>query len=390
MEQCWRWFGPEDPIALRKVRQAGATGVVSALHHLAPGAIWSPEAISARQAVIESAGLTWRVVESLPVPTSIRLSEAGHEADLERYIQSLENLGQAGIRTICYNFMPVIDWTRTELAWQAPDGSLALRFEASAWVAFDVFLLQRPGAEAEYNTAQLETAERYLAGLSEAQRKRLIADVASGLPGANEEGHSLESLRDQLARWQGVTPDILRKRLIQFLSEVVPTCERYGMRLAIHPDDPPRPLLGLPRIASCGNDFEILFQAVPSESNGVTLCVGSLTAGSHNNASTLVRRLAPRIHFAHLRSVALEPDGSFVEADHLDGDADLVDVIRVLVAEERKRHHAGRLDWSIAMRPDHGRALDGDIDTLPGYPWLGRLKGLAELRGVLRAVEALT
>lgn len=390
MDECWRWFGPADPISLTKVRQAGATGVVTALHDRAPGVEWPAAAVAQRQALAAQAGLSWRVVESLPVPRSLRLAEAGAEQELEAYLRSLQNLGEAGIRVICYNFMPVIDWTRTDLSWQGSDGGHALRFDAATWAAFDLFLLRRPGAEAEYSSQAAAHAEQRLAELDSAARDQLVRNVAAGLPGANEAGHSLEGLRAELARWQSVTPAVLRKRLVRFLKAVVPVCERYQMRLCLHPDDPPRPLLGLPRIASCGEDFEALFEEVPSEANGLTLCVGSLTAGAHNDASVLVRKLAPRIHFAHLRSVKLEPDGSFVEADHLDGDANLVDVVRVLVGEERRRRTRGQSDASIAFRPDHGRVLEGDIADMPGYPWLGRLRALSELRGVCRAVEQLT
>jgi mannonate dehydratase len=390
MLQSWRWFGPRDPISLTKIRQAGATGVVTALHEIPAGEVWPKQAIQERKALLEAAGLSWSVVESLPVPTAVRLAEHGHERYIERYIESLGNLGELGVKTICYNFMPVIDWTRTDLEWRAPDGSIALRFESAAWVAFDVCLLQRPGAEAEYDAAQLEAGQRHFESLGVAGRERLVRTVAAGLPGANEDGYTLEGLRRELERWQRVTPEVLRGRLIDFLKSVVPVCERYDMRLCLHPDDPPRPLLGLPRIASCQTDFDSLFAAVPSTANGLTLCVGSLTAGRHNDASALVRHLAPRIHFAHLRSVLLEDDGSFVEADHLQGDADLVDVARVLVSEERRRRAAGLSHAEIPMRPDHGRVLEGDIADLPGYPWLGRLKALSELRGMLHAIERLS
>lgn len=390
MLQSWRWFGPRDPISLTKIRQAGATGIVTALHHIPAGDVWPREAIRERKAVLEAAGLAWSVVESLPVPTAVRLAERGHERYVERYIESLSNLGEEGVKTICYNFMPVIDWTRTDLEWRAPDGSIALRFESAAWVAFDVFVLQRPGAEREYDAAQLAAGEKHYEQLGAAERERLVRTIAAGLPGANEDGYTLEGLRRELERWQQVTPDVLRGRLIAFLKAVVPVCERYDMRLCLHPDDPPRPLLGLPRIASCQTDFDALFQAEPSACNGLTLCVGSLTAGRHNDASALVRHFAPRIHFAHLRSVTLEEDGSFVEADHLQGDADLVDVARVLVGEERRRRAAGLSHAEIPMRPDHGRVLEGDIADLPGYPWLGRLKALSELRGMLHAIERLS
>lgn len=390
MLPSWRWFGPADPISLLKVRQAGARGVVTALHEVPPGEVWTRAAIRERKSLIEAAGLEWSAVESLPVPSAVRLAEPGHEALVERYAESLVNLGREGVTTVCYNFMPVIDWTRTDLAWRAPDGTGALRFDAAAWVAFDVFLLERAGAEADYAPAELERGRRYFERLGPGERQRLVQTVAAGLPGANEAGHTLEGLRAELERWQGVRPAQLRERLVSLLSAVAPACEAHGLRLCLHPDDPPRPLLGLPRIASCAMDFDALFEAVPSPSNALTLCVGSLTAGSQNDASALARRFASRIQFAHLRSVSLQSDGSFVEADHLEGDADLVDVMAVLVAEERRRRAAGSSHSSIVMRPDHGRQLEGDVGALPGYPWLGRLKALSELRGALRAVEQLT
>jgi mannonate dehydratase len=390
MLQSWRWFGPKDPISLTKIRQAGASGIVTALHDIPAGEVWPQAAIAERKALIEAHGMRWSVVESLPVPTAVRLAEPGHERYIERYIESLANLGELGVQAVCYNFMPVIDWTRTDLQWRAADGSIALRFESAAWVAFDVFILERPGAEQEYDAQQLEAGRRHFEALSPSAREQLVRTIAAGLPGANEKGYSIEGLRRELERWQSVTPEVLRSRLVAFLEAVVPVCERYDLRLCLHPDDPPRPLLGLPRIASCQMDFDALFEAVPSAANGLTLCVGSLTAGRHNDASALVRHFAPRIHFAHLRSVLLEPDGSFVEADHLAGDANLVDVGRVLVGEERRRRQAGLPHAEIAMRPDHGRVLEGDISDLPGYPWLGRLKALAELRGMLVAIEQLT
>lgn len=390
MRQTWRWFGPKDPISLSKIRQAGATGVVTALHHVRVGEVWTEQAIAERQALLERAGLEWSVVESLPVPSPVRLQEPGYEQYIERYISSLDNLGKRGVKTICYNFMPVIDWTRTDLDWRAPDGSLSLRFDNAAWVAFDVFMLERKGAEADYSQAELVAGQKYVESLSADARARLLKNVIAGLPGANEEGYTLDGLRTQLARWQDVTPAALRQRLVDFLSAIVPIAERHDIRMCLHPDDPPRPLLGLPRIASCQMDFDSLFAAVPSPVNGLTLCVGSLTAGRHNDASALVRHFAPRVHFAHLRTVLLEDDGSFVEADHLQGDADLVDIITVLIGEERRRRTAGLNHAEIPMRPDHGRVLEGDIADLPGYPWLGRLKALAELRGVMHAVERLT
>lgn len=390
MEQTWRWFGPNDPISLTKIRQAGATGVVTALHQVPVGEVWRPEAIQERRALIEAAGLRWSVVESLPVHNDVRLRLQGHERWVANYMASLENLAAADVRTICYNFMPVIDWTRTQLDWRAPDGSLSLRFDASQWIAFDMFILERQGAASDYTPEELARAEALFRAMTESERAELTRTVAAGLPGANEAGHSLEGLKRALAIWHGVSPAQLRDSLIAFLETVTPLAERLGMRLCLHPDDPPRSLLGLPRIASSEADFEALFARVPSPANGLTLCVGSLGASRENDPLALARRFAARVHFAHLRSVNNEQDGSFVEADHLDGDVDLVALIQILIQEERRREAAGAPRSRIAMRPDHGRTLEGDIAQLPGYSWLGRLKGLAELRGVMRAVERLT
>jgi mannonate dehydratase len=390
MQQTWRWFGPSDPISLTKIRQAGATGIVTALHDVAVGQAWSATEIEQRRKPIEAAGLSWTVVESLPVHSDIRLQRPGAERLVKNYEKSLQSLAAAGVYTVCYNFMPVIDWTRTSLAYVRPDGSTGLRFDAAQWAAFDVFLLKRPDAETDYTQAELQAAERKLQTMSEAERLRLVDTVAAGLPGANEEGHSLEGLRQQLAQWRDVGPDRLRSHLTDFLREVLPVAERLGIRMCIHPDDPPRPLLGLPRIASCETDFEQLFEELPSPSNGLTLCVGSLGAGTQNDPLAMARRFASRVHFAHLRTVTVDEDGSFEEADHLEGNVDLVELVQVLIVEERRRTAEGRSDDSIPMRPDHGHILEDDIAELPGYSWLGRLKALAELRGVITAVERLT
>lgn len=390
MIQTWRWFGPHDPISLRKIRQAGARGVVTALHEVPVGEVWTLSAIQERQALLAAEGLPWTVVESLPVHADVRLGLPSAGRYLDNYRQSLRHLAQCGVRTVCYNFMPVIDWTRTNLSWRDADGSLSLRFDAVEWAAFDLFLLARPGAADDYDAALLAHAEAHYARMSEADRARLIRTVAAGLPGANEEGHDLQSLRAELARWDGVSASTLRLHLIQFLQQVMEACEQLGVTLALHPDDPPRPLLGLPRIASCEGDFNALFESVPSKNNGVTLCVGSLGAGKHNSPATIARTLRERIMFAHLRAVRLETDGSFVEADHLEGDADLVDIVRTLVGEERRRRESQHPQPHIPFRPDHGKTLDGDVTGQPGYSWLGRMKALAELRGVVRAVEALT
>lgn len=387
MLQTWRWFGPKDPISLSKIRQAGAQGIVTALHDVPTGEVWSREAIRERKAIIEAAGLVWAVVESLPVHPAIRLREPGFERYVENYCASLENLGHEAVRIICYNFMPVVDWTRTNLDYAAPDGSRSLRFDSTEFAAFDLFILARPGAERDYTEAQLAKAQACFEAMSQDDKDRLLHNVVVGVPG--ESGQSLDGLRAQLARFAGVSAEQLRRNWVEFLRAIVPVCEAHELKMCVHPDDPPRPILGLPRIASRASDFETLFREVPSPANGLTLCFGSLGAGRHNDLAAIAKEFAPRVHFTHLRSVHVEDDDSFVETDHLDGDADLVELMRILVHEERRRCAAGEPS-TIAMRPDHGRVLEGDVVGWPGYPWLGRLKALAELRGVLRAVERLT
>lgn len=387
MLQTWRWFGPRDPISLSKIRQAGAEGIVTALHEVPTGEVWTGTAIAERQRLIETAGLSWAVVESLPVHAAIRLREPGFERYVENYVESLANLGAAGIRIVCYNFMPVVDWTRTNLDHAAPDGTRSLRFDSTEFAAFDLFILCRPGAERDYGEELRSKAKECFDAMDTAARERLLQNVVVGVPG--ESGQSLDGLRAELARFAGVSAEQLRHNWIEFLRAVVPVCEQYDLKMCVHPDDPPRPILGLPRIASRQSDFDALFSAVPSSCNGLTLCFGSLGAGRHNDLAAIAERFAERVHFTHLRSVHVEEDDSFVETDHLDGDADLVELMRILVHEERRRRARGDTR-AIAMRPDHGRVLEGDVVGWPGYPWLGRLKALAELRGVLRAVERLT
>lgn len=388
MLQTWRWFGPKDPISLKRIRQAGAAGIVTALHEVPTGEVWTREAIRERKGIIEEAGLVWAVVESLPVHPVLRLREPGFEAYLGRYCESLANLGEEGILIVCYNFMPVVDWTRTSLDHESADGSHALRFDSTEFAAFDLFILCRSEAEKDYSAEQVQAARRCYDAMTEAQRQKLLHAIVVGVPG--ESGQSLDGLREQLARFRGVSAEQLRDNWVRFLRAVIPTCSRYGIKMCVHPDDPPRPLLGLPRIASRQSDFQALFDAVPEPENGLTLCFGSLGAGRHNDLAAIAERFASRVHFTHLRAVTTEDDGSFVESDHLDGDADLVELIRILVLEERRRRATGETTQEIAMRPDHGRVLDGDVVAWPGYPWLGRLKALAELRGILRAVERLT
>ncbi len=393
MEQCWRWFGPEDAVRLEEARQAGARGIVTALHHVPYGAVWSFEEIEKRKAEVmadPSLGLSWRVVESLPVHEDIKRGEGDLSTLFANYRQSLANLAAAGLEAICYNFMPVLDWTRTELAAPLPGGGGALRFEMMHYAAVDVFMLERPGATEGIAPEVLARAKAWYDASSEDDRLRLMANIMAGLPGAYDR-YDVAGLKDVLARWSDVTAETLRANYRRFLEEVVPTAEDLGVRLCVHPDDPPRPLFGLPRIVSTADDIAWILNSVDSPANGLTLCAGSLGAHPHNDVPEIARRFAEKIHFAHLRNVAKEPDGSFQEADHLGGDTDMVALIRVLLSEEKRRRDVGRPDHVIPMRPDHGHLLADDFHRKahPGYSLIGRLRGLAELRGVMTALEAM-
>jgi mannonate dehydratase len=391
MEQTWRWFGPKDPVPLQHIRQAGATGIVSALHHLPNGAVWPVAEIEKRKAEIEAAGLTWSVLESVPVSEEIKTRSGDWRAHLQAYAQTIRNLAACDVKTICFNFMPVIDWTRTDLAYRLPDGSLALRFDATDFAAFDLFILRRSGADADYTPERIAQAKAAYEVMDAATRDRLTKTVIAGLPGA-EESYTPEMLRAALARYQGVSKDELRGRLGEFLDAVVPAAEEAGARLGIHPDDPPRPLLGLPRIVSMAEDARWILKRIESPANGLTFCTGCYGARPDNDLVAMAKEFASRIHFLHLRSTRRESDPeTFYEAAHLDGDIDMVGVIREVVLEERKRTHDGRTDATIPMRPDHGHQMLDDIGKKvnPGYSAIGRLKGLAELRGVERAVSQL-
>ena len=393
MEQTWRWFGPEDVIRLSDIRQAGATGIVTALHHIPYGMVWSTDEIDARKALIgsdPSLGLRWSVVESLPVHEAIKIGEGDLGPLFDNYRQSVRNLAACGVGTICYNFMPVLDWTRTELAHPLPGGGRALRFNAALFAAFDCLMLERPGAEADHPPEVVAQGQAWFSWASERDKRKLLATIMAGLPGAFDR-YDIPGLRHMLDRYREVTPARLRENLARFLREVIPTAEEVGVRFAIHPDDPPRPLMGLPRIVSGADDLAFIVGAVDSMANGITLCSGSLGAGAHNDVPEIARRFASRIHFAHLRNVAKEPDGSFMEADHLGGDTDMVALVEVLLNEQQRRREAGDPRWRIPMRPDHGHELLDDIGkaTHPGYPMIGRLKGLAELRGVMQALASV-
>jgi mannonate dehydratase len=385
MKHTWRWFGPADPITLAEVRQTGATGIVSALHHIPNGVVWPVAEIAARKAEIEAAGLTWDVVESVPVHEDIKTGGPLAGQAVEAYQESLRNLAACGLDVVCYNFMPVLDWTRTDLAYPMPDGALALRFDAVALAAFDLFDLARPGAAADWTPAEVQRASAYWDGLDVDARGRLRATILAGLPGS-EEHYDLTGFRAALAAYDDVSAATLRGNLAAFLQAIVPVAEQVGVRMAIHPDDPPRPMFGLPRVVSTASDAAGVLDAAPSEVNGLTMCVGSYGSRADNDVVEMTRRFADRIHFAHLRSVLLDADGaSFTEAPHLDGDADMVAVVAALVEEESRRGSA------IPMRPDHGHVLLDDRSrvTNPGYSLYGRLRGLAELRGVERAVRGL-
>jgi mannonate dehydratase len=393
MQQSWRWFGPDDVVPLHAIRQAGASGVVTALHQIPYGQLWTLEAIEERKAQIAAdppLGLHWDVVESLPVHERIKLGEGNLTALFDTYRASMRNLAACGIKIICYNFMPVVDWTRTELHHPLPGGGTALRFNAHEYAAFDCFMLERPGAEADLSPEVLARARAWFARASESDKSTLLASIMAGLPGAFDR-YDIPALRKMLDRYKDISAGALRQNLARFLREVIPTAEELGIRMAIHPDDPPRPLMGLPRIVSSQSDLASITSCVESEANGITFCTGSLGAGAQNDVPTMAKRFVPRIHFAHLRNVAKAADGSFMEAEHLGGDTDMVSVVETLLIEQARRRERGDASWRIPFRPDHGHELldDAGKGSFPGYSAIGRLKGLAEIRGVMTAVSRL-
>lgn len=398
MRHAWRWFGPVDKVTIADARQAGARAVVTALHHIPTGTAWSAAEIARRQAEVRAApdgsssGIEWEVVESLPVSEAIKTQTGSWKQHLAAYRASLENLAAAGIATICYNFMPVLDWTRTDLAWRVAHGGTTMRFDLVDFAAFDIHIFERPGAAGEFDAETVERAGRRFAAMDDAARDRLARNVSAGLPGAAE-SWSLDDLRRQVATYRGIDAQRLRGNLVDFLSEIVPAAERLGLRLCCHPDDPPFPLLGLPRVMSTEADYRAVLDAVDSPASGATFCTGSLGARADNDLAGMVARIGPRIHFAHLRNVKRETPGtpcSFHEDEHLAGDADMVAVIAALLAEEARRRAEGRADAQIPMRPDHGQDILDDLKrgAQPGYPAIGRLKGLAELRGVETALSS--
>ncbi|NEI72760.1 mannonate dehydratase [Rhizobium lusitanum] len=387
MESCWRWFGPKDLVPLQHARQAGATGIVTALHEVSYARAWTPGEIEARKALVEAAGLRWSVCESIPVPSAIKLGGAGAKAAIDLWKDSLANLARSGIKTICYNFMPVVDWTRTDLRFEMPTTALALRFDMAEFVAYDVFVLRRKGAEEDYAPELVRRAEARLAGLTPEAAQRLENNIIAGLPGG-EDSYGREAIRSAIALFDGMTEDDLQASRDAFLREVVPVAAELGAKLAIHPDDPPLSLFGLPRVVSTAADLRRILGSIDHPANGLTLCVGSLGSRADNDVLAMALEFASRINFAHLRDVAIEPDGSFVEAAHLEGRSDIYAILRTLLAEEARRRNEGRGDHLIPMRPDHGHLIGDDIDkpTNPGYSLIGRLKGLGELHGVLHAI----
>ncbi len=398
MKHTWRWFGEHDVVALEEIEQAGAKGIVTALHHLENGEVWSVAEIEGRKQQIstrksgEPTTLTWDVVESLPVSEEIKKQDGNWREHIANYNASLENLASCGLETICYNFMPILDWTRTDLSWALPNGARCMRFDYIDFAAFDIFILKRENAENSFDRMVVEEAQTRFSTMNNTQQKQLAHNIIAGLPGANQ-NLSMEDIKVLLDTYSNIDEARLRQNLNDFLELVVPTAEKLGMRLCCHPDDPPFSLLGLPRIMSTEADYKQMVEAVESPANGITLCSGSLGASVKNDLPNMMRRLGDKVHFLHLRNVALdtqETPSSFHESEHLEGNTDMVALIGAILDEEHKRKSQGRKDWKIPMRPDHGQDILDDLNrkSQPGYPAIGRLKGLAELRGIEAALSA--
>jgi len=383
-EKTWRWFGPNDPISLKEIKQTGATGIVTALHHIPIGEVWTVDEILKRKNIIESEGFTWSVVESVPVHEDIKKRKGNYKLYINNYKETIRNLGKCGIDTVCYNFMPVLDWSRTDLEAVYEDGSITTKFETKAFAAFDLFILKRNKAEKDYTDEQIKQAEIYFRSLNEKQKEKLINTILFGLPGSWET-YSLEEFQKALNEYSDISDEELRNNLIDFIKEIIPVAEESNVFMVIHPDDPPRSLLGLPRIVSSKSNIEKILNAVDSPYNGLTLCTGSLGAGFHNDVVDITRSFKDRINFLHLRNVTRNSNGDFMEADHLNGDVNLYDIMKILLYEQKRRIVAGRKDIRMPMRPDHGRLMIPEQNKkgiYPGYSLFGRMRALAELRGL--------
>lgn len=391
MKETWRWFGPKDPVSLQHIAQAGATGIVTSLHHIPTGAVWPTAEILERKALIEAHGLEWAVIESIPLHNDIKTRTGNYREYIANYQQSIRNVAAAGVFDICYNFMPVVDWTRTNLSYNMPNKSQALRFEMSDFAAYDVYILQRPGAETSYRTDVLAKAKARLDAMSAEEKVLLEKNIIAGLPGG-EGSYDRAGIRAAIDQFIQMGDAGMRANLFAFLNEVIPVAEEVGARMCIHPDDPPFSLFGLPRVVSTADDARALLAAVPSPANGLTLCAGSYGARGDNDLVAMAREFGERIYFVHLRNIKREDDGSFYESDHLDGDNDMVGLIDALLDEEVRRDKQSVHLPKIAMRPDHGHLMGDEIGKTginPGYSYAGRMKGLAELRGVIHALSVI-